>query len=72
VFALYLMGYGLARLFVEGFRQADAQFVTTGNPYGHVLRLGAESGLTMGQLLTLPMLAVGLFLLLRAARSRPA
>jgi phosphatidylglycerol:prolipoprotein diacylglycerol transferase len=72
VFGLLLVGYGLARLVVEGFRQADAQFVTAENPHGHVLRLGAEWGLTMGQLLTLPMLAVGLVLLLRAARSRPA
>jgi phosphatidylglycerol:prolipoprotein diacylglycerol transferase len=72
VFGLFLVGYGLARLVVEGFRQADAQFVTAGNPHGHVLRLGAEWGLTMGQLLTLPMLAAGLVLLLRAARSRPA
>jgi phosphatidylglycerol:prolipoprotein diacylglycerol transferase len=72
VFGLFLVGYGLARLVVERFRQADAQFVTAANPHGHVLRLGAEWGLTMGQLLTLPMLAVGLVLLLRAARSRPA
>ena len=44
VFGLFLIGYGLARIVVEGFRQADAQFVTAGNPHGHVLRLGAELG----------------------------
>ena len=38
------------------------------NPHGHVLRLGGEWGLTMGQLLSLPMLAVGLLLVLRRAR----
>jgi phosphatidylglycerol:prolipoprotein diacylglycerol transferase len=53
---------------VEGFRQADGQFVTPDNPHGHVLRLGAEWGLTMGQILSLPMLLVGAILLLRAAR----
>ena len=59
---LFFLGYGLARLVVEQFRQADAQFVTAGNPWGHVLRLG-EYGLTMGQVLSLPMVAVGLALL---------
>lgn len=49
-------------MFVELFRQADAQFVTPGNPWGHVLRLG-EAGLTMGQLLSLPMLLAGLVVL---------
>lgn len=63
VFGLFLIGYALARIVVERFRQADAQFVTLDNPHGHVLL-----GLTMGQVLTLPMLAVGLILVLRAAR----
>lgn len=63
VFGLFLIGYGLARIVVEGFRQADAQFVGPDNPHGHVLL-----GLTMGQLLTLPMIAVGLILTLRAGR----
>jgi phosphatidylglycerol---prolipoprotein diacylglyceryl transferase len=73
VFGLFLIGYGLARLFVEAFRQADGHFVGPGNPHGHVLRLGAEWGLTMGQLLSLPMLAVGLVLLVAAgARERRA
>ncbi len=52
-----MIGYGLARILLEGFRQADAQFVSPANPHGHVLRFGAEWGLTMGQLLSLPMLA---------------
>jgi phosphatidylglycerol:prolipoprotein diacylglycerol transferase len=68
VFGLFLVGYGLARLAIERFRQADAQFVTAGNPWGHVVELGGGWGITMGQLLTLPMLAVGFVLLLRAGR----
>ncbi len=63
VIGVFLLGYGLARTFVEGFRQADAQFITEDNPLGHVVQLG-EFGLTMGQMLSLPMVAVGLLVLL--------
>lgn len=65
--AVFFTGYGLARFVVEFFRQADAQFVAPGNPLGHVLRLG-EFGLTMGQLLSLPMLLVGVALLIWSSR----
>lgn len=64
---LFLAGYGLARFVVEFFRQADAQFVTPGNPWGHVLG-GPVWGITMGQLLSLPMIAVGLAFALWALR----
>jgi phosphatidylglycerol:prolipoprotein diacylglycerol transferase len=67
VFGLFLVAYALARIGLERFRQADAQFVTPENPHGHLLRLG-ELGVTMGQLLSLPMLLVGLILILRARR----
>ena len=69
---VFLAGYGLARTLVEGVRQADPQFITPDNPAGHVVRLGtgAEAwGLTMGQLLSLPMLAAGLLVIV-AARAR--
>lgn len=69
VFGIFLIGYALARMFVEIFRQADAQFVTPDNPIGHVIALGGGWGLTMGQLLCLPMLALGIFLALRARRA---
>ena len=68
VFGLFLIGYALARVALEGFRQADAQFLTPDNPHGHVIRLGAEWGLTMGQSLSLPMLAVGVLLVALSAR----
>ncbi|MBV7378870.1 prolipoprotein diacylglyceryl transferase [Maritimibacter dapengensis] len=64
---LFFLGYGLARMFVEVFRQADPQFITPDNPLGHVIRLG-ELGLTMGQLLSLPMVLVGIATLIWAAR----
>ena len=65
----FLAGYGAARIFVELFRQADPQFVSPGNPWGHVLRFG-EAGLTMGQLLSLPMLLAGMAMLAAAFRRR--
>jgi len=68
VTGVFLIGYGLARFIVEFFRQADAQFVTPDNPAGHVIGTGAI-GLSMGQLLSLPMLAAGLWLVLRARRA---
>ncbi|MGC1487314.1 MAG: prolipoprotein diacylglyceryl transferase [Albidovulum sp.] len=60
-----LMGYGLARFVVEFVRQADGQFITPDNPMGHVLG-AAGLGLSMGQLLSLPMIGAGLWLLRRA------
>jgi phosphatidylglycerol---prolipoprotein diacylglyceryl transferase len=62
---VFLAGYGLARFLVEFVRQPDAQFVSDGNPVGWALQVGSY-GLTMGQLLSLPMLAVGLWFALRA------
>lgn len=52
----FLLGYGLARFFVEFFREPDVQ-------------LGTLSwGLTMGQTLTLPMIAGGIYLIATAGR----
>jgi len=64
---VFIAGYGLARFVVEYFRQADAQFITPDNPMGFVLRLG-EFGITMGQVLSLPMVVVGLVLIWVARR----
>ncbi len=68
VFGIFLIGYALARSALEGFRQADAQFVTPDNPHGQVIRFGTEWGLTMGQTLSLPMLALGILLVVLSAR----
>ena len=65
---VFFIGYGLARTFVEAFRQADPQFVTPDNPAGHVIRLSADFGLTMGQCLSLPMVLIGLGFIALAAR----
>jgi phosphatidylglycerol:prolipoprotein diacylglycerol transferase len=56
---VFLAGYGLARFIGEIFRQPDA----------HLGFLFA--GATMGQLLSLPMVAVGAWLVLRGWRAAP-
>jgi phosphatidylglycerol:prolipoprotein diacylglycerol transferase len=61
--------YGLARVVVELFRQPDAQFVSADNPIGFALALSPSFGLTMGQILSLPMIAAGLWLVIRARRA---
>lgn len=55
----FLLMYGVSRFIIEYFREPDAQ-------------LGILStGLTMGQTLTLPLMAVGLFLLATLGRRQP-
>ena len=63
----FLSGYGIARFIVEFVRQPDAQFVTEGNPLGLAWEIGGY-GLTMGQMLSLPMILVGLALIRQARR----
>ncbi len=70
VAGLFFLGYGVARFAVEFVRQPDAQFVSDGNPLGLALHIGGY-GLTMGQILSLPMLVAGLWFLSRA-RKAPA
>ncbi len=73
VAGIFFAGYGAARFVVEIFRQADPQFITVDNPMGFVIGSGAI-GVTMGQLLSLPMVALGLALAgwALARRPRPA
>ena len=54
---LFFGGYGLARMFVELFREPDAHL-------GFLL-----GGLTMGQILSLPLLIAGLWLIVHATRN---
>ena len=66
----FLALYAAARFTVEFWRVPDDQFLAV-HPEGHVLTLG-DFGLTMGQTLSLPMLAVGLALIVMARRRRTA
>ena len=63
----FLAGYGIARFLVEFVRQPDAQFIAEGNPLGLAWQVGGY-GLTMGQMLCVPMILVGLYFILRARR----
>ncbi len=66
---VFALGYGLARMFVELFRQADAQFVSLDNPFGYVITLG-NAGLTQGQILSLPMVFIGIALIFWSRRQK--
>ena len=46
-------------------RQPDAHFQSLQNPIGYALQLN-HLGLTMGQILSLPMLIIGLWLIIKA------
>ena len=59
---IFILGYGLARYFVEFFREADSQYLT--DPI-----LGT-AGTHMGQLLCLPMIAGGIYLIWTAKSRR--
>jgi phosphatidylglycerol:prolipoprotein diacylglycerol transferase len=65
---MFLAIYGTARFAVEFLRQPDAQFVSAGNPMGFAWALSPEIGLTMGQILSLPMVLAGLALVIVARR----
>lgn len=68
VVGTFIAGYGIARFIVEFFRQPDAQFVSEGNPLGLAWQIGGY-GLTMGQMLSLPMVLIGLYLWATARRT---
>ena len=69
VTGVFFAGYGLSRFVVEYARQADPQFITPENPMGWVVQAGGM-GLSMGQLLSLPMIVAGLGFALWAQRHK--
>ena len=68
IMGTFLAGYGIARFMVEFVRQPDAQFITSGDPLGLAWQIGGY-GLTMGQILCLPMIAVGLYFIISARKT---
>ncbi len=58
---IFAAGIGCARFIVEYFREPDSQLA----------EFAARSGLSMGQWLTLPLIAAGLFFAIRALRHPP-
>jgi phosphatidylglycerol:prolipoprotein diacylglycerol transferase len=59
---IFAIGYGSSRFFVEYFRVPDPQFFSDTNPNGYALSF-SDFGLTMGQLLSLPMIIIGAILI---------
>ena len=64
---VFFVFYGVGRFVIEFVRQPDAQFISPGNPLGLAWHIGGY-GLTMGQILSLPMIVLGLWLIRRAQR----
>ncbi len=63
----FFLVYGIGRFLVEFVRQPDAQFVSPGNPLGLALHIDGW-GLTMGQILSLPMILAGIAVVLATRR----
>ena len=58
---IFLIGYGISRAIIEIFREPDAQFVSAINPNGYIIFISDKIGLSMGQILCLPMIIIGTF-----------
>ncbi len=56
---VFFLGYGVSRFVVEFVRQADEQFISAENPLGYVVG-SADLGLSIGQLLSVPMILIGI------------
>ena len=63
IFGSFLLGYGVIRFSIEFLREPDAFFITNENPYGYVVELFPGVGISMGQLLTIPMIIFGLLMI---------
>ena len=68
VAGVFFTGYGISRFLIEFVRQPDEQFISAGNPLGLAWHVGGY-GLTMGQILSVPMILLGLWLIRRARRT---
>ena len=71
VTGFFILGYGLSRYAVEFFRQPDEQFVSLENPNGYIIEIW-HLGVSMGQLLSLPMVLVGLIFLAASLKFKKA
>ena len=64
---IFALGYGLTRFMVELVRQPDAHFQSLQNPIGYAIQV-SEWGLTMGQILSLPMILTGLWFITKVLK----
>lgn len=58
---VFALGYGVSRFVVEYFREPDS----------HLMWLAENTGLSMGQWLTVPMILIGLYLIVTARKRQP-
>ena len=63
IFGSFLLGYGVIRFSIEFLREPDSFFITNENPYGYVVEFFPGIGISMGQLLTIPMIIFGLLMI---------
>ena len=68
IFGSFLLGYGVIRFTVEFLREPDAFFITNENPYGYVVEFFPGIGMSMGQLLTVPMFVFGLLMIILVSK----
>ena len=68
IFGSFLLGYGVIRFSIEFLREPDAFFITNENPYGYVVEFLPGIGMSMGQLLTIPMIIFGLLIILMVTK----
>ena len=61
---IFLIGYGVSRAIIEIFREPDAQFVNELNPNGYIIFVNESLGLSMGQILCMPMIVIGITILI--------
>ena len=54
----FIFGYGCSRFIVEYFRIPDPQFFSPENTMGYAFQF-SNTGITMGQFLSIPMIIVG-------------
>jgi len=64
---IFGLGYGISRFIVEYFRVPDPQFFSSTNPFGFAIKFG-DLGMTMGQVLSFPMIMFGLMLIIFSFR----
>ena len=69
VTGVFIMGYGLSRYVVEIYRQPDQQFVSFANPNGYIIEFW-HLELPMGQLLSLPMIFLGVIFIISSFKTR--
>ena len=69
IMGIFITGYGLSRFYVEFFRVPDPQFISDENLNGYVFIL-QNVGITMGQLLSSPMILIGIILVFLTLRKK--